>query len=173
MKSPADIIALAHDKYSHSLFKHCCYRRFSREDSEELVQEAFLSVWEYLDNGKEIENLKAFLYQVLNNLIVDRVRKGKLERKISLDALQEQGFDLEERDRKDETLKLQERFEARKILKALKDSGSKEEHDLLRMRYIHGLMPSDIASKTGVSSNTISVRLHRAIKKVTSFLDRN
>ena len=99
-KSPTEIIASAHDKYAHSLFKHCCYRRFSHEDSEELVQEAFLNVWEYLKSGKKIENLKAFLYQVLNNLIVDKVRKGKLDRKISLDALQEQGFDLEERDKK-------------------------------------------------------------------------
>jgi RNA polymerase sigma factor (sigma-70 family) len=163
------IISLAYDQYSDDLFRHCRYRRFEPEDAEEVVQEVFLSVWLYLKEGNDIENMRAFLYKVTNNLIVDRVRKRKIERKISLDEMQEKGIELKEP--RNEVRSSQQRIDVRSLLQKLYSQGSMEDHKLLSMRYFDGLMPADIASRMGIAPNTISVRLHRALKKVSTFLE--
>src|ERR1035437_6469342 len=71
----------------------CSYSFFKTHDpmvSEDLVQETFLKTWSYVIKGGKIHNLKAFLYHVLNNLIVDQYRKRKTS---SLDVLVEKGFE--------------------------------------------------------------------------------
>ena len=79
----------AYESYSDALFRHCYFRLYDREKSKDIVQEAFIKTWEYASKGTEIENTRAFLYKVLNNLIVDEIRRKKA---LSLEILLEGGF---------------------------------------------------------------------------------
>lgn len=148
----------AYNEYADAIFRHCYFRLFDRERGKELMQETFMRTWNFLCDGKTIENMRAFLYRIANNLIIDEVRKKK---EASLDALQEAGWD----PGYDQTPDMQKRIEHGKILALLKtmDKGYRE---VLVMRYIDGLLPADIASILGESANTISVRLHRGIKQL-------
>ncbi len=85
-----DIFIKAYDDHSDAIFRHCYFRVFERERAKELTQEVFIKTWEYLRNGQEVKNLRAFLYRVANNLVIDESRKKKAN---SLEAMQEQGFD--------------------------------------------------------------------------------
>jgi len=58
---------------------------------EGLVQETFMKPVVYLVKKGKIDLMKAFLYHVLNNLIIDEYRKHKTS---SLDTMQEKGFTL-------------------------------------------------------------------------------
>src|SRR3989344_8513851 len=82
----------AYDEHSDSLFRHVMLRVRDREAAKDVVQEAFSRTWLYLSEGKDIEYMRAFLYRVANNLIVDASRKKKSS---SLDAMMEnEGFEV-------------------------------------------------------------------------------
>ena len=67
----------AYDEYSDALFRHCMIRVRDRDVAKDIVQETFSRTWLYLSEGKKVEYIRAFLYRVANNLIVDGARKKK------------------------------------------------------------------------------------------------
>ena len=164
-KNVFEEVSAAYDQHFDALYRHCKYRLFSEADAEEVVQDSFMNVCQYLTRGRQVDNLKVFLYRVANNLIVDEARRRKSRQKneISLDVMQDSGADIIIGDH---TGKVQRRLEASKILQ-LGRKLKREDYDLLVMRYVDGLKPADIAKITGASSNSVSVRLHRALKQVT------
>ena len=89
----------SYDNHSDELFRFAYFRIRNRDLAKDLVQESFIRVWNYIADGKEIENFRAFLYRTLRNIIVDESRKKK---PISLDALQDEGFDPQDNFRKRE-----------------------------------------------------------------------
>ncbi len=162
-------LAKAYDLYSKILVRHCQFRMFNKEDAEEIVQDTFMNVYEYMRRGNTVENIRVFLYTVTNNLIVDRVRQNKMkrEKQVSLDELTEKGFDIGAEH--DLAKAIDQKMHAKAILDAVKKM-EKADYELLVMRYIDGLMPTDIASVTGHSPNAISVKLHRALSKASTSL---
>src|SRR3990167_2086258 len=67
----------AYERYSDELFRHCSLRLSDRERALELTQECFLKTWPYIERGEKGEELRAFLYRTLNNLIIDEYRRKK------------------------------------------------------------------------------------------------
>jgi RNA polymerase sigma-70 factor, ECF subfamily len=127
------------------------------------VQETFTKAWEYMSEGKEVKNLKSFLYTIGNHMIIDEYRKKKA---VSLDALTEEGFDPKE---DSQHIKMIESIELRTVFNTL-DKLPKKYHEVITMRYIDGLSPGEIAEITGENENAISVRINRAIKKIQEIL---
>jgi len=80
----------AYDELSDALFRHSFFRVSNKEVALDMVQDAFMKTWNHIVGGKIIENYKAFLYHVMNNLIIDYYRKSKSS---SLDVLLDDGFD--------------------------------------------------------------------------------
>jgi RNA polymerase sigma-70 factor (ECF subfamily) len=158
IRNKAVALTEAYDEFADAIYRHCYFRVFQKERAEELVQETFVKTWQYLVNGQSVNNLRAFLYRVANNLIVDESRRKK---ETSLEALQDQGVEFGYRD--DDRLRTN--IDAGNVIEFLQtlDAGHR---DLIIMRYIDGLEPEEIAEITGETANVISVRLHRAIKKV-------
>jgi len=152
----------AYDLYADAIFRHCYFRVFDRERGKDLMQETFMRAWEYLNKGEKVLNMRAFLYRVANNLIVDESRKKK---EASLDRLQEEGFD----PGIDETDKMNNRLEHGRVLNTLKDLDDNY-RNILVMRYMNDLSPSEIAEVTGESANTVSVRIYRGLKQLRSKL---
>ena len=67
----------AYDQYSDAIFRYCYYRVYDREKAKDCVQEAYCRTWKYMESGKEIENLRALLYRIATNIIIDDSRKKK------------------------------------------------------------------------------------------------
>lgn len=152
----------AYDQLSDALFRHCYYRCYSRERAKELMQECFVRAWEYVVEGKEIQNLKAFLYRIANNLVIDESRKKK---EASLEAMMEGGF--EPGDDKDRTVV---NAEASQMLLLL-DKIDEKYRRIVAMRYLDDLSPKEIASVMGESENVVSVRLHRGIRQLRDLME--
>jgi RNA polymerase sigma-70 factor (ECF subfamily) len=151
----------AFDDYGDAIFRHCCFRVWDRERARELAQESFTKTWEYLSRGKPIDNIKAFLYRVANNLIIDESRKKKAG---SLDGLMEEGFEPED-GRPDPS----EWAEAARSLDALQKLPTKY-REVLTMRFVEGLGPKEIASILGESENSVSVRINRGVNALKKYL---
>lgn len=151
----------AYDELSDALFRHCYYRCYDRERAKELMQECFVRAWEYVVEGKDIKNLKAFLYRVANNLVIDESRKKK---ESSLDVLMEGGF--EPVDVKDKT---EINAEAGQMMRLL-DRIDEKYREIVSMRYLDDMTPKEIAAVVGESENVVSVRLHRGIRQLRDLM---
>jgi len=153
----------AYDDFSDAIFRYCHYQTSDREKALDLTADTFTKTWEYLANGKEIDNLRAFLYRVANNLIIDYRRKKK---ESSLDVLQEQGFDIAT---EDENKIHESAFDNKLALEAVQKL-DENYRDVLIMRYVDDLSIKEIAKILGEKENNVSVRIHRAMDKLKGIL---
>lgn len=147
----------AYDAYADAIFRHCYFRVFVRSRAEELTQETFMKTWEYLAAGKSIENIRAFLYRVANNLVVDEARKHK---EVSLEILLEKNGMAEPADNAPENM--ERTFAAKEVLQALY-ALPPEHREVLVLRYVNDLDPKEIGEIIGITANAASVRIHRAL----------
>ena len=67
----------AYEAYADAIFRHCYFRLNDRELAKDMMQEAFTRTWEYVQNGNNPTNIRAFIYRVASNLIIDHYRKKK------------------------------------------------------------------------------------------------
>ena len=152
----------AYDAYGDAIFRFCVMKVSNREVAQDLTQETFLRYWQTLRKGEELQNERAYLYTLARNLVIDWYRKKK---ESSLDVLFEAGIDFEGDDQRSVTASA----EAREIFKVIGklDDDSRE---VLLLRYVEGFSPQEIAALRNESPNTISVRIHRATKKVQELI---
>jgi len=163
-KLEAEFLA-AFDEHSDALFRHVLVRIRDREVAKDIVQETFTKTWDYLAKGKKVEHLRAFLYRVANNLIVDSSRR---KRSSSLDnMMEEDGFEVEDESVKDPADIPDARL-AMKLLDTLDDLY----RVVIVMRFIDGLSPKEIARTLGVSENVVSVRIYRGIERLKSIVNK-
>jgi RNA polymerase sigma-70 factor (ECF subfamily) len=154
----------AYEAHSDALFRHCLIRVRDREIAKDITQEAFSRTWLYLSEGKKIEYIRAFLYRVANNLIVDGSRKKKSS---SLDALMdEDGFEIKDETLTDPSEKMATR-EAMQLLKSLDEIY----RTAITMRFMDEMSPREIARTLGVSENVVSVRIHRGIERLNKLMN--
>lgn len=152
----------AYDQYADAVFRLCYGKTGSRDEAKDLAQEVFTRVWERLGKeGKEIENLRAFLFTVARNLIKDYYKKKKpvLERDLPegmMEAMPIEGDQLAH-------------SESQIALKALQEL-SDPYREALTLHLVEGLPIGEIAKILNERPNTISVRVKRGIEKVRATL---
>jgi len=83
-------LTVAHQDHVKGLNSYAFFKTRDHAMSEDMVQDTFMKTWSYLIRGGKIDLMKAFLYHILNNLIVDHYRKQKT---VSLNLLLEKGFE--------------------------------------------------------------------------------
>ena len=135
------------------------YRKVSnRATSEELVQDTFMKTWAHLVRGGKIDVMKAFLYHVLNNLIIDDYRKRKT---VSLDALLEKGFEPSG----NEHVRAIDMMDGQRAVRMIGNLPVIYQK-VMRMRFVQELSLSEISILTGKSKNGIAVQIHRGLGKL-------
>ena len=156
----------AYDDYANAIFRHITLRLGDREIGRELMQDTYVRVWEYICKGKKVDNLRAFLYRVANNLIVDFARRKKLRKEESLEDLHEQkGFDPPAQEDNSAVVHIDSE-RVMTILNAMEEPL----RTVIILRYVDGLLPQEIAELLKISPNVVSVRIHRGMEKLRSLL---
>ncbi|MEK7140519.1 MAG: sigma-70 family RNA polymerase sigma factor [Patescibacteria group bacterium] len=149
----------AYDEHSDAIFRHCFFRVRNDEIARDVMQEAYAKTWEYLARGNEVINIRAFLYKVANNLIIDGWKKKREE---SLDKMREEsGFDPATA----EHIATHHSAEMREVIEAI-NSIDKKYRDVVIMRYVDDMSPREIATILNESENAVSVRIHRGLQSV-------
>ncbi len=152
------ILTEAHHEFQKGLHSHAFFKINDRAISEDLVQGTFMKTWKFLVRGGKIDVMKAFLYHILNHLIVDQYRKHKTT---SLDILVEKGFEPSAGD-SDRFFNILDGKKALIFIQRLPLIYQK----VMRMRYVQDLSLTEISLITGQSKNTIAVRIHRGLAKL-------
>lgn len=152
------ILSKAHLDYAKSLNGYAFFKVSNHDTSEDLVQDTFIKTWSYLVRKGEITLMKAFLFHVLNDLIVDEYRKRKF---ISLDALFEKGFE-PSTGSPEKFFNIIDAKSAVSLIYLLPEKYRRVMH----MRYVQTLSHKEISLITGQSLNTIAVQTHRGLEKL-------
>lgn len=150
---------------SDKIFRLCFYKTNDREVALDLTQETFIKTWDYLREGKQVENLQAFTYTIARNLIKDFYKKKK---SIPMGSMPDFDPLLIE----DEYSGILENAEVKQLISLL-DKLPLEDKRLLTYRLIDELSLKEIAEKTGERENTVSVRIHRALKRYREVIGGN
>lgn len=157
-----DDFSQAFAEHKDEIFRHCYFILFDRDLALEIMQDAFMKTWEYIAEGNDIDNVRAFLYRVASNLCFNHKRKKS---EASLEALQEAGFDPPS---EDDRLK-RDVIAEEQVMHVLKQI-EEPYRTAVSMRYVQGLSPAEIADILGESANTVSVRINRGVKQLRTLL---
>jgi RNA polymerase sigma-70 factor (ECF subfamily) len=152
------ILTVAHNNFSRGLSRYANLKVNNAALSEDLVQATFMKTWLYLQKTGKIDLMRAFLYHVLNRLIIDEYRKKKL---VSLDLLTENGLELKSIE-DENILNLIDGKTLMKLIERL----PKKYGDVITMRYIEDLSLKEMSSKTNQTQNAMSVQVHRGLLKL-------
>lgn len=148
-----------YETYADAVFRRCFFKTSNRDVALDLTQEAFMRVWDYLAQEKQIDNTRAFLYTVVNNLIKDWYKKKKSITMGDMEAFAERIPDT-----RVDILRDAEMTNALRVLEGLDE----DDRELIVMRFVDGMSLHDIALLLSEKENTVSVRLHRAMERLRS-----
>jgi len=151
------------EDYADALFRYSLYKTSDRELAKDLVQECFTRTWNYLAAGQEVENLRAFFYRTLGNLVIDEYRKKK---SISLDRMLEGGYDI----KTEELEQLENKLDGERAITLLKKL-SRPYADVVYLKYVENLSNQEIAQVLGESETAVAVKLHRGLKKMKKLFE--
>ncbi len=62
-----------------ALYRSALYLAKSDNNADDLVQETYLKAFKFLQDDKEIRNVKAWLFRILMNTFINKYRKNKRE----------------------------------------------------------------------------------------------
>jgi RNA polymerase sigma-70 factor, ECF subfamily len=134
--------------------------------AEDVVQEAFLTVWRQADRidvsrGK----LTSFVLTVVHHKAIDalRARRGQVARQVSVDVadVEKAGADVSER-----VMQSLNRDEVRTALAAVPD----DQRRAIEMAYFEGLTHIEIAEALGLPLGTVKSRLRLGLEKMRGAL---
>lgn len=154
----------AHIDYKAGMRNFAFYKTQDSALSEDLVQDTFSKAWRYLVRTGNVKLMKPFLYHILRYLIIDEYRKRK---NISLDTLI--GSRLEPYS--DDYMKDYYYYDAELAAKLI-DRLPNNYRQVIFLRYIKGLSPSEIATITHQTENSVAVQSHRGLKKLRLIYDK-
>ena len=152
------VLTQAHHDYEKMLNLHAFFKVSNHALGEELVQDTFMKTWVYLVKGGKIDAMKAFLYHILNNLIIDEYRKRKTS---SLDAMLEKGFEPSAPD----SGRLFNFLDGKAAILSIARLPIRYQK-IMRMRFVQELSLMEISLLTGQTKNNISVQVHRGLEKL-------
>lgn len=161
----------AYNTQADAIFRFCFFKLSDRELAHDYVQETFMKAWKYMSKGEadhEMKNLRAFLYKIAGNLIIDEYRRRGIRRPTeSLEDLNEQGYDPGE----DETESWVDKIDGKEAIKLIAKV-PEPYGEAIFMRYVQSMTLEEIAEITGESENTISVRVHRGLARLRKLFNR-
>jgi len=151
----------AYDKYLDAIFRYCYFKTNNRELSKDLAQDTFMRAWSYLRMGNDVENIRALLYKIAGNTVVDWYRKRK---HLSLDSLMETGFDPADVE------SAADKYSEMPIVLNKLDKLSEGDQQLIKWHYVQGLTPEEMSKNLKQNKNIVSVRTHRAVMRLKMLL---
>jgi RNA polymerase sigma-70 factor (ECF subfamily) len=139
----------------------------SHEEACDIIQEAFLRVYRSINRFNLKMNFYTWLYQIVMNLSIDRLRRQSIFRPTSLDSVGERGDSHEAPDVGIERIELREK------VRRLLDKLAPKYKAVITLRDIEGLSCKEIAQIVGCTHATVRWRLHRARLIFKKLLDKD
>jgi RNA polymerase sigma-70 factor (ECF subfamily) len=165
-----DAFVETYDLYFDQIYRFVFFKVSDKEEAEDLTSAVFLKVWGYVQDKsiKDYKTLKALLYKVAKNVVIDHYRKKSAQSEhFSLDA-PGNSFDIKD-ERQDPHKEIEHKHSYSQLeekLFELKD----EYREVIVMRYVNEMSIGEIAAALEKSSGNIRVTLYRALKALRTIV---
>lgn len=149
--------------YQEKLF-HMAYRMLNnRQEAEDVVQEAFLRVYNNLERYNDAMKFSTWIYRIATNLCIDRLRKRKPIYSLDAESSDYEGLDgysmIPSDDRTPESELLLS--ETQRIIHQAIDTLPPKYKTVMILRYIHELSLQEVGDILNMPVTTIKTRVHR------------
>ena len=131
------------------------------EEAKDAAQESFVRIYRAIDRFDFNMNFYTWLYRIVTNLSIDKLRKRKKHQSVRLNGLEEVIHDPSPEQQPSSRM---ERTELVREVRQLMDKLPEKYKSILVLRDIEGLSCKEISSITGASHATVRWRLHTARK---------
>ncbi|MFY0651582.1 MAG: sigma-70 family RNA polymerase sigma factor [Cyclobacteriaceae bacterium] len=144
------------EKYKGPSFSLAIRILKNKEDAEDVVQEGFIRVYKSLRKFNRESSFATWLYKIMYNQCIDRVRKKKVDL-----------VDLKHADqRTDNTYDQLENENRDKIIGDIVNELPTEENAIIRLFYEHDKDMKEIGVITGLSHATVRKKISRSRNKI-------
>jgi len=160
--------------YTNQLLNHAFRILKNREDAEDALQDTYLKTYNSIKKFEGVSSFKTWLYKILTNACLDKLRKQKRETTTSLYTTDEDGE--HEINVADETYSPEisaQKSAAYAALKKALDTLSEEHRIAIIMRDIDGLTYDEIAEATETNVGTVKSRINRARSQLKKILQKD
>jgi RNA polymerase sigma-70 factor (family 1) len=149
-------------EHSPNLFKFLYYKYGEENNPSDIVQEAFIKLW---DNCKKVTmaSAKGFLFTVANNLMLGSLAKKKTAQKYQAEAGEERSYQSPQYELEGKEYKQQ-------LDKAIA-SLTEDQRVAFMLNRIEGKKHQEIADMLGISRKGVEKRIYTAIAKIREQVD--
>ena len=140
------------DRYRRPLQAYCRRLLLDGATAEDVVQQAFLSTWQALRGGAEIDDVKPWLFRVVHNGAVNALRRSGYRHEELDEALSGSGAPDED---------LERRIAVRRTLAGLAALPELQREALLRTA-VEGRSHEEVARELGISDGAVRGLVYRA-----------
>lgn len=159
-----------YDVYAPKIYRFVRLKVDSQETAQDLTSEAFLKMWQFLQEQRKIrERFQALLYKIVRNLIVDFYRSRSV-REILIEDTMEEFADIEDDKSADDLVIRQEEFA--EVKKSLLQIHSNYQ-DVIVWYYVDELTISEIADILDKKEGAVRVLIHRAVKALREEMEED
>ena len=150
------------------VWRVCWHYTGHRETAEDCAQEAMLRIWRNLGSYRGDCALESWVYRIAANCCMDWLRKKKRDKSVSVEPLQEQGFDPADPSpgTEDQVVAEDEHRRLREAITQLPD----EQREALILTQLEKVPYEEAAQMLGVSEGTIKSRVNRAKARLKEIL---
>ena len=176
-----EAFVLAYDENVKEINRFIYFKVGNREEADDLTSLIFLKAWNYVQskNLLEAKTLRALLYKIARNAIIDHYREQGARPELSFEANLDEEGELKDgvefiKDEKSDARTLEEKIDKDSELALIKKNLPllKEEYrELIIMRFINDLSLEEIAEINQKSRGSIRVSLHRALKALKELIE--
>ena len=156
-----------YDIYVERIYRFIYFKVSSNEEAQDLTSEVFLKTWQYLNENNSIDSLKALIYRISRNIVIDFYRKKSQTASFDTEYFLQTLADVSSEKMRNQVHAKVDMQCIEKILLRLKDSY----REVIILRYIEEFSIKEISSVLGKPAGSVKVLLHRAMKRVKSLYD--
>jgi len=159
----SEAFSILYSRYIHNLYRYVFLVCKSHEDSEEIVHDLFVKLWENRAHGRTVGSFKSYIYRSAKNQIIDYVRKQKSQ----LQLIDKATWPFSNNEFADGPVTLKQ-YAA--IIKAAIGKLPQKRRMIFEMRAQDDLSLDEIASKLGISKNVVKKQLYQGASFVRTYV---
>lgn len=150
------------DKYKGFVYNICIRIIKNREDAEEVAQDSFIKAFKSINGFKHESKFSTWLYRITYNNAISKTRNKKFFK----NEINETVVDSIHISSISEGLENLNQVDRKKVLRNALDKLNEEEQLLISLYYFEENSIDEVSEITGLESNYIKVKVHRARKKL-------
>ncbi len=160
-----------YDQNVKDIYRFVYFKISNREEANDLTSMIFLKTWNHIQNKtlEDAKTLRALLYKIARNSIIDYYRENNGKKFTSLDDQDNKLEIIDESQNTPEDLDKETNLNLIKSkLPLLKD----EYLEVIIMRFINDLSLEEIADISGKNRGNVRVLLHRALNALRELIEK-